>query len=36
MLSPQIPDGADCAVTPYFGCFFMDLAELEVYGTVAP
>ena len=36
MLSTQLPDGADCAVTPYFGCFFMDLAELEVYGTVAP
>jgi len=35
MLSPQIPAGADCAVTPYAGCFFMNLSELEIYVTAA-
>jgi extracellular elastinolytic metalloproteinase len=37
MLSPQIPgDPATLCPGPFSGCQFMDMSELEVYGTPAP
>jgi extracellular elastinolytic metalloproteinase len=37
MVSPQIPgDPATLCPGPFSGCLFMDMSELEVYGTPAP
>ncbi|UYM07081.1 M36 family metallopeptidase [Solicola gregarius] len=36
MLSPQVPDfGTNCPDGPYGGCQYMDMTELEVFGTPA-
>jgi len=38
MVNPQVPGdfAATCAVGGYTGCDFMDMSELEVYGSSAP
>jgi extracellular elastinolytic metalloproteinase len=37
MLSPQVPDfSTNCPDGPYGGCQFMDMSELEVFGTPTP
>ena len=37
MLSPQVPDfSTNCPDGPYGGCQYMDMSELEVFGTASP
>jgi hypothetical protein len=38
MINPQVPGdfATTCAVGGYTGCDFMDMSELEVYGSSAP